>query len=326
MSAMLTEGNAFIRSFPPNQGIGVAAAMAYANPFFLPDVPSEFIPRLAIGIDAFGEATMRAKLTAAHSKTLAILVATPPQAGSEVLANGLERVLGLPRVTLTAATYDVPSLESLGGIQKEAEVDELALIRNGLNGKGYVASQNVRANPFSCRLMGLYGVRPVVLSRSIPDTIVALDEDILARRAQPEGRFGRWFDDGMPDGFHTMEPDDRHMMLADRFAIWLTSFQVSWRKCARAGLIRPLFLSYEADILGDKGLLAARLSDHLALPFECEDALAMVLGDRGELVSTVDDLSSVGRGQVLSDRVMDELMLVHRAYRDEEDIACLMPH
>lgn len=322
---LMAEGNAFVRRFPPAEAMGVAAAIGYANPFFLPDIPAEFVPRVALGLDGFGEMVMRAKLTAARAQTLNVLIAAPAMDEADILAEILSTALKLPKANLAAATFDAASFVSLGGAAKEAEIDEYALLRASLTGAGFVGSQAVRANPFSASLLALYGVRPIVLSRRLPDLFVAMDRMILDRRARGSAaQFGARFADGLPEGHEHRPIGERLETLVARHLPWLVQFHVSWAKIARSGVVRPLFLSYEADILGDKGLLAARLADHLALPIDAEDMLAHVTHEF--LPGLADRERAEDAATLIGPDLMDDIAFHVGAFAGEEDLAFLMPH
>jgi hypothetical protein len=323
MEAMNEAANGFIRAFPPERGISIATAMSYANPFFLPAIPDALVGRVAIPIETYGEVVLRAKLTAARAQNRNILVAGAPGSAGPALQAALAKALLLPEATLSAAVMDADSAVRLGGALREQEIDELSLIRNGLNGAGYVAGQPVRANPYSLQLLSLYGVDAIVTFRSLFDTIIALDEAVMARRALPESAFGRYFDDGMPKNFHRLDAEARHVMLARRHVTWLVNFYISWKKCARAGLARPLFLSHEADVLGDRALLAARIADHLGLGIEEETRLAVVLIGRESAAALHADRP--GRGAGLCEAAVEEVMRVVSLYSTEEDLTPLLP-
>lgn len=162
-------GNEFIRKFVPERALEIASALAFANPFFLPDIPDGSVANLRISQQQFGDMTLRAKLTARHSRHLNVLVACAPKSASTFIQRALEVALGLPVASLFTAS------------------DELSLIRNGLNGKGYVGQLHMRCSPYAARLLNLYNILPIVTIRNIFDTLVSLDDMLLEWRQSNPG-------------------------------------------------------------------------------------------------------------------------------------------
>ena len=72
------------------------------------------------------------------------------------------------------------------------------------------------------------------------------------------------------------------MLLAQRWTAWLVQFFVTWKKCERLGLIRPLWVSYEDDFLGDKHLLATRVAGFLGVDMAAAARLALSAGASAE--------------------------------------------
>ncbi|MDH6268416.1 hypothetical protein M2360_003821 [Rhizobium sp. SG_E_25_P2] len=321
---MLDVGNAFILRFPPQRALAVATAMSLANPFFLPKVPDQAANDLAVPLEDFAEIIMRAKLTAKKAKQSNVLIACAPHSGADLIQSALVRAAGLPEACLYATTLDGAAATLQGAELREQELDELALIQNGLNMHGYCAAHAVRCTPFMSRLMSTYGIQPIVTIRSIADTIIALDDAALAARAAQNGLYPAYFTDGLPTGFHMLSRDERLTLLAYRWTPWLVQFYVSWRICAREGLAQPLFLGYEEDMLGDLDLLAARIADFVGYDVADIEKVARVFAaaDNAAAVRLKTDLA--GRGADLPSAARDFILATIDDYRDDVDLTPLV--
>lgn len=287
----------FLYRQPPQKGLELAAGMSWANPFFLPDIPRESMGVLALDRGYFAEMIMRAKLTAARGDGLHLLVASAPFAAPAFLGDALSASLGLTPADYFAGATDP---QALGASAFDQEPDEFALVREGLlPGAGSIASHAARATAYSVRLLNLYRVRPVVIFRDVADTIAAMDAALVKGEAHAS------LAAALPAGYAEMEREPRLLLLAARFGAWIGDFERSWIRATQEGLVRPLFLSYEADFLGDRHLLARKLADYLG-PKANAMKLAAVLDDR--------ELVPAGAGADLPDQVKDMLGRLSEAY------------
>lgn len=321
---MLDVGNEFILRFPPQRALAVATAMSLANPFFLPKVPDQAANDLAVPLEDFAEIVMRAKLTARKARQSNVLIASAPHSGGDLILSALTRAAGLPEACLYATTLDGQAAALQGGDLREQEIDELALIQNGLNMRGYAAQQAVRCTPYMSRLLATYGVRPIVTSRSVADTIVALEDAAVAARASHQGLYPAYFSDGLPSNFQTLTREERLTLVAHRWAPWLVQFFVSWRICAREGLAEPLFLGYEEDMHGDLDLLAARIADYVGYDVADIEKVAIVFADRHNPAAARLNADVLGRGADLPAAARDVIRDSINDYRDDVDLTPLV--
>lgn len=176
------------------------------------------------------------------------------------MQSALREALNLPAASLTVP---VANSSALGANLREQEFDELALNRSGITGQGYVAQHHMRMNPFAGEMLTLYNIRPIITYRNILDTLVSMDDMFVSDRKGGLPNNIHYFNDGMSQDYHSLERDERLTILAHRQAVWLVNFYVSWRKCEAYGLVKPLWISYENDFLGDKKRLIARLLTYL---------------------------------------------------------------
>lgn len=319
---MMAKGSAFIGGFPPERALHVASQLAFANPFFLPKVDDATAEKLSVSVDTFGEYIMRAKLTIRHTQQPNILIACAPKSASTFLHAALTRALSLPTACLFAGTLDWGSAALHGSALREQEPDELALIRAGLNGRGYIAQHHSRCSPYLAQLLNIYNVRPIVTYRNLFDTVISLDDMVLEWRARAGSVDHGYFADAMPSNFERRDRADRLMILAERFAPWLVQFYVSWRKCAEVGFIKPLWISYDEDFLGDKTALASRIADFVG--FGNLASITAALEDKSAGKSKRINQGVAGRGRDLPDRVRAHILSVAGYYRDDEDLTPLV--
>lgn len=287
----------FLYRQAPQRGLELAAGMAWANPFFLPNIPRDSMGALALDRGAFAELIMRAKLTAARAEATRLLVASAPFAAPAFFTDALTTALGLAPADFFAAATDP---EALGSAGLDQEPDEFALVREGLlPGVGTIASHAMRATPYATRLLGRYDVKPIVVFRDLADTIADLDEALVAGTASLS------LAAMLPSGYAALERETRLLLLAGRFGAWIGDFERSWIRAAQEGVLQPLFLSYEADFLGDRHLLARKIADHLG-PKANAMKIAAVLDDR--------ELTPARKGADLPAPVLEMLARVTEAY------------
>jgi hypothetical protein len=287
----------FLYRQAPQRGLELAAGMSWANPFFLPNIPAQALDVLALERGYVAEMVMRAKLTAVRAEGLRLLVASVPFAAPAFLHDALSASLGLAPADFFAAASDP---ESLGASALDQEPDEFALVREGLlPGPGLIARHAARATPYAARLLNLYRIRPIVVFRDMADTIAEMDAALVKGEAPASVAAA------LPSGYAKMEREPRLMLLAARFGGWTGDFERSWIRATQDGLVSPLFLSYEADFLGDRHLLARKLADFLG-PKANAMKLAAVLDDR--------EIAPAGAGADLPAAVIALLSTIAESY------------
>lgn len=314
----------FLARYPAGRRLGLASTMSWINPFYIPELQDEAARSLAVNANMLAELTMRAKLTARRAPQLNVLLACAPKSASTFIAGALQTALGLPAAALFASTPRVQALSMLGGNLMEQEPEELALIRNGLNGIGYVAQHHARCSPYLGLLLGTYNVRTIVTHRNLFDTFISLDDMIMGYRGQGDLGEGLYFSDALPSNYGCLDLEDRLTILAQRNTAWFIQFYVSWRKCERAGLVKPLWVSYERDFLTDKRGLADRIITYLGLDPEAAEKLLAAFEDKSDGVAKRLNKGVAGRGRVMPDSVRALIERTAHYYRDEEDLGPLI--
>jgi hypothetical protein len=321
---MDAKADLFIKQFPPEKALSIASALSFANPFFVPDIPDAPARQLAVSLEDFAEFSMRAKLTAKHADQPNILVACAPKSASTFIQAALIKALQLPQACLFTPTLDWRSAASLGANLREQDPDELSLMRNGLNARGYVAQHHARCTPYLARLLGVYNVRPILTHRNIFDTVVSMDDMVMEWRSDPNSSQYGYFSDGMPSNFQTLPREDRLLILAQRWTPWLVQFYVTWKKCEKLGLTKPLWISYEQDFLGDKQVLADRIADFVGRERADAGKIAAALADTSDGKVKRINQGIAGRGRDLPAEAREHILSTAGYYSDDEDLTPLI--
>lgn len=314
----------FLSRYPAERRLGLASALSWANPFYIPEMPDDAARSLAIGVNQLAELTMRVKLTASRAPQLNVLLACAPKSASTFIAGALQTALGLPSAALFASTPRVQAVSMMGGNLREQEPEELALMRNGLNGVGYVAQHHSRCTPYLSLMLKTYNVRPIVTHRNLFDTFISLDDMIMGYRSDRPTDSGYYFSDGLPAHYGRLDREDRLTILVQRNTAWFIQFYLSWKKCERANLVRPLWVSYEKDFLADKPGLANRVIDHLGLAPDAAQKLVAAFEDKSGGAARRLNKGVAGRGRDMPASVRAIIEKTAHYYRDEEDLGPLL--
>lgn len=188
-----------------------------------------------------------------------------PKSGSSFVRWALREALQLPDESLTG--FGSAALNSYFGMNgREQELDELAVIRAVLRSPGgFVAQHHTRYTQFLALQMAAYRLRPIVTIRNVLDSLVSFDDMMLQWRAGllPEEA---WTTDpyALPQDYVQREPVERYDLLAHTLGLWQIQFLLSWKRCMRQNLVRPLFIRYEVDVL-DPERFVATLTRELGL-------------------------------------------------------------
>ena len=307
-------GNAFLDKLPPERMMEAAAQLYSANPFFLPKIDPKEAQNLGISTEILAQVLMRASLTARHARQANILVACAPKSASTFIAGALAKAGRLPVVPLIHTMASAATATLFGINNREQEIDQLALLRAGLNGRGYVTQHHTRCTPYLCHMLETLNVRPVVTYRNIFDSLISLDDMIMEAHGSVPEEQDLYAFDGLPKSFRAMEREERLYLLAARTAYWYVSFYISWRKCEAEGLVAPLWISYNEDFLGDREALASRVSAFIGSEYLDPDILAAHLkNNRAEGMRV--NVGSAGRGKDVPGDVRDMVMRIATSFR-----------
>ncbi|MDQ0454299.1 hypothetical protein [Rhizobium paknamense] len=301
-----------------------AAALSHANPFFLPTMDADSAERLKITLAQLAELTFRARLTASRASQPNILVACAPKSASTFITAALIDALKLLPASLATPTLSPFSSSMLGANLRSQETDELALLRHGLNGLGYVAQHHIRCTPYLAHQMALYNIRPIVTIRNFFDTLVSLDDMYLQWHAGNRAIPTNFFDDGLPAHYAQMPFEERLDMLVSAQAVWYAQFLLSWQMCEKINLVKPLWVSYETDFLGDKAALAARIATFIGGNQGDAEKIAAALVDKRDGDRKRINRGVAGRGADVPQAVREKAMAIFDRYTTSGDMTPLV--
>lgn len=280
---------------------------ATINPFAVPHLPPSVQPSSVFTVDAWGKSIAMARMVAANTKSTRVLVAAAPKTGSTFISGALERTYNLARVSLTLLSARSYGHYQFGGGLRDHDVDEMSLITTAYAPNGYVAHHHMIGSPYLGKQCELYGVTPIVTRRNLFDTFVSYDDHIMKLRGTavdiPYLHFG------VPEAWYDMEFEDRVEFLLDYQLPWYTRYYASWQLTQQEGYANPLWVDYEADILGPKQALAEKLVAHIGAPETSIPLLA------GQLDSGNDNFNKgiAGRGAKITGRNRQKIEdFVHR--------------
>lgn len=314
----------FVKTVPPQRALEVAAALSHAYPFYVPTMDDGSAGRLALSLTQLTELVLRARLTASRARQPNILLACAPKSASTFISAALCRAMEVSQVSLALPAYTAYSSSVLGANLRNQETDELALMRHGLNGIGYVAQHHVRCTPYLCRQIELYNIRPIVSIRNYFDTLVSLDDMFMEPRKVARSGNPHYFFDGLPTHYASMDPVDRYHLLVDANCVWYVQFLLNWRKCEAAGLVKPLWVSYEKDFLTDKAALGERIADFVGREFVNPERIAETFGDTSNGRKLRLNKGVSGRGADIPSVIRDKVHGIMGRYRSEGDLSPLL--
>lgn len=188
-----------------------------------------------------------------------IYVAAMPKSGSSFLARALSSALDIPFQHLTTS-HPRPSEAHMNG--REQEIDELALVKRGLDGTGFVAQHHTKSTVYMMQLLSSYNVGSIVTFRNIFDGMVSYDEML---------KTGPWSDPPnqgalkTPVNYSELSFDERIQVISSNYAIWCIDFYLSWKRVEQAGF-KFLWVDYDQYLSrssGDKSKLSEVLINFL---------------------------------------------------------------
>jgi hypothetical protein len=177
--------------------------------------------------------------------------------------------------------------------------------------------------PFMAGQATIYNLKFVLMKRNIFDCLVSLDDFNVKETKGISDPLARYFWHPMPPRWLEMEFEERMHHLLDRMLGLYVHYFVSWRLLESRGWVKPFWISYEEDILGDKVLLSERLCDWLGRGANRETLIAEM--DR-EKSSTRTNFNKgvAGRGHQIQGRNRQRVLDAFAAFRDLADCSDIL--
>jgi len=290
--------------------IDALGSVYFQNPFFRLTDKEAAALRTGIGNETPLAGLVSARHEATRASSSRYVICCMPKSGSSFLKVALQAALELPTVSLTS--FGNTEISSLFGMNpREQELDELALVKATLVApQGFIAQHHTRYTQYLALQIRAYSLTPIVTLRNIPDALVSFDDMMLAWRTEsgPEG----WKGDtpfALPRHYPELSPDVRIRLIARSLGVWLIQFHLSWLRGRRQGLVSPLVIRYEEDILNPPRLIA-RLSKSLGLDAGQTQRLR-AFAERPDPERSRLNVGKAGRGR---ERVPEEVVAFLRDY------------
>ena len=285
--------------------------------FALEDIQSTFnaVPEQIKSSSWYPHAKSIAEMRYAAQNTpgLRICVFCMPKSASSFVQTTMNKTFSSPQPSLVSVALG-GTTSAIGMNPREQELDELAIIQANILFQSYVAQHHTRANPYLGTMLNNYGIIPFVTIRNIPDCLISLDDMIMKwiNSESVEGRQGlAWFNTGGRFSYKycEMEQSERLTHIIDTWAKWYIEFFVSWKRMAMTQVVKPIFITYENDILNSgAGLIQKltsifnlsdeqkqRLTEHCQSPDKDSSRLNKGIAGRGQQAITSDDLARIYR-------------------------------
>ena len=288
------------------------------NPFF--EMDDEDLKRIDASQRAAGGQRrddwmlMRIRQAAAGMSGRRIGIFAMPKSGSSFISTAIAHALQISSLGLMSVAADAGQAASFFGINgREQELDELAIVMQTVRGGGsWVAQHHSRFTPYSGQQLRFFGIQPIVTTRNIFDAIVSMDDMIAAERSE-----GQWWGDPytLPLDYHRREQRDRLAILCREFGRWLINFHLSWIRGRRLGIVDPLVLNYEEDVLAPERL-ASRIAEHLGMD-EAERARLEAYVQAPDRAAGRFNKGVAGRGSIIAEVDRDLLIDHARLFGDE---------
>ena len=231
-------------------------------------------------------------------KKRSVVLAAMPKSGSTFLSRSLQQITGFPDHYLA---------QNYKNIEQELNIDCLI---DGSD-RDTVTQQHFKANEPNIDLLRLFGIRPTIVYRSIPDVLISmrdhLNNEVLDNipNLYP------------PSGYRVLSEKEQLDFLIQHAAPWLVAFFSSWEKERQKRRGETLCLYYE-DCRKDWATSLKKILDFYEIEFDgaaVDETLAnMVRSPRAKLRINV---GIQGRGsEELDDIQIGKLRQLAAPYSD----------
>lgn len=289
-----------------------------ASPFF---VPSAKAPgQMQINTLQLQYFLSQARASAAQATSDRVIVSAPMKSGSTFISAALGRAFQLPKMSLLMLLARPYDYARLGAAARPHEIDELALLNACLTPNGFVAHHHMVCTPFLARQAELYNLKFVLMKRNIFDCLVSLDDFCLKNLGEVgDHNLTAYTELSLPRYWSKMEFDERMGHLLDRSLMTYVHYHVSWLLMEQLDLIKPFWISYENELIGDKAALATRLSRWLGHGAEAAERLLGTFESGKGDAGTHFNKGVAGRGSVIQGAARKRVIDTFAAYSDLAD-------
>lgn len=250
------------------------------------------------------------------SRARKIAICCMPKSGSTFILTSLKR---LEKFRFHYGYLHVPYANPsfVDAVPNENEIDELALLIHEMLDRPTLVHTHTKSSPHTDKLLFTHGYKPIVVQRNIFDCIVSMDDMALKEVNFPG--FGMFHP---PKGYNDMPREDRLAFLTQLVGPWYIDFIVSWSRTR----LKPVFLNYDADILGfDEGT-----ADKLRTGLKLDDITTAEMMEAFQLKTDHDkrkarlNKGESGRGADIPQEVRDAIRRLADVYASEVDFTGLV--
>jgi hypothetical protein len=202
-----------------------------------------------------------------------VLLAFPPKAAGTFLRVAIIRAIDgqLVRVVYAQGGRDAtPYLPTF-----------VHYFNGGVTDKTLVGHVHMLALPANLHFLEAFGIRPIVIKRSIPDMLASY-WDMLER---DDGAMLEGLNCAIPASFRTMSRDDKADFMVDILGPWYVKYYAGWLEFAQSSPDGVCLIDYRS-VKNDAVGVLRRCLDHLGIPRsreECQMAVLQSWNDRHEL-------------------------------------------
>ena len=240
------------------------------------------------------EADRLAWLEKGQSRVL--FIACMPKSGSSFLREALLQITGFPR-GYARQRYD--GLYFFEYNEHDIFEEELVLLYR----MGVVIQQHTKGTLHNYRTLAKYGIRPVVLYRSLFDVVVSL-KDHLERDAK---HFPMTF---FHDGYYRLSDEEKYTFIIRMSLPWYFSFLASWIEASRH--LDLLEINYE-EMVEDRVGTLSKVLQHVGIQLDL-DHVAGCLAEVDPKKSRM-NVGLPGRGRTLSEANQREIIELASLWR-----------
>ncbi len=221
-----------------------------------------------------------------------LLLASFPRSGSSLLGSTLEHLPGFQKVSLVPA---------YGRREQELALEWLLATHQSFG--NYVARHHVRYSEHTERLLGLFGLQPIVLVRNIFDVVVSLRDYLkTGAPAIPQA--------GIPAALPSWADERIDHFITDLLIPWFLNFYVSWTECPHR-----IQVTYEA-LLSNPMAVVRKITHWAGLTTTQSEIASAVAIARGNPSLSNLNVGTPGRGRELTPTVVNRIEALAAYYSD----------
>lgn len=199
-----------------------------------------------------------------------IFISCSPKSGSTYLMKLLAAILNYD-IRIFIAAFD----------RTEQDINEKAILEaKKIN---TVTHQHTRCTANNIRLLKKHGIKPLILTRNLFDSVISMRNHMLA---EPQNT---WWPMGYVDeSFYNLTPERQCDFVIDLMLPWYINFYVSWFEYQRSAQENIFWLTYE-ELMRDKVVTINKILDYYSIRLTIDEKILLASESKikGETRKTV---------------------------------------